>query len=190
MLYPHNNAGLPTIVTVESNLNQKYGKFHPGRELTASVKLAMYPVSHGSAVACTARRRPNRRQSIHSAISHDLLERKGNLPRVVARTQTVCAHQACVRATRGEQEICVNVKLLTRENEGNCRTVIPPESAQMPIKSNCGEHKLQDNFFSEPRRVCRRNRRSGPRVSPTARRPGVRWECTVCTQSAPETSGQ
>ena len=99
----------------------------------------MYPVSHGSAVACTARRRPNRRQSIHSAISHDLLERKGNLPRVVARTQTVYAHQAFFRATRGEQEICVNVKLLTRENEGNCRTVIHekvPKCQSNPTAAN------------------------------------------------------
>ena len=32
------------------------------------------------------------------------------------------------------------------------------------------------------------NRRSGPRVSPTARRPGVRRKCGGCKQSAPETS--
>ena len=57
-----------------------------------------YLSEQGSAVPWTSRKRANRRQSFHSGISHDLLERKGNLPRVVARTQTVYPHQACVRA--------------------------------------------------------------------------------------------
>ena len=52
--------------------NSEY--LHTKLRFTVRVELAANPVNQGMAVACTARRQPNRLQSNHSAISHYLLD--------------------------------------------------------------------------------------------------------------------
>ena len=118
------------------------------------MKLAAYPVNQGSAVACAARRQPNRLRSIklgnlsqpsglHGAnyrqlplpatIGHlgESKKQKANLPRVVARTHTVYAPPS-----RPEPRRVPNTQFTNREFSAECRNNLPsPSQRQMCLDS-------------------------------------------------------
>ena len=123
---------------------------------------------------------------------------EGNLPGVVARTQTVYGHQACVRTKCPEDgprlaRRTVNLCPREKSDEGERRKLPDSNSREMtklPIKSNRRRTQTSGQFLLSTATSELTKPAFWSESFPTARRPGVRWECTVCTQSAQETSVQ